>query len=166
LSDPVEQTEEALNPEDAMVIEFRHLLTPIDFGDSSNKGLDVAVDLAKRFGSSLTLVHVYEIPAYVYGGVMYAPTDLFAPLVEAARTHLQEALQRAQATVPDTKAMLRRGAPAYEILAAIDELHPDLVVMGTHGRKGVSHLLLGSVAEKVVRLSRVPVLTFRDRDPA
>ena len=131
-----------------MTIEYRHLLVPIDFGEPSQRALD-------------TLVHVYEIPAYVYGGMTYATADLFGPIEAAAREQLDGTLGKVQERIPDAKAVLRRGPAAQEILAVVDEVHPDLVVMGTHGRKGVSHLLLGSVAERVVRLSPAPVLTMR-----
>jgi nucleotide-binding universal stress UspA family protein len=146
-----------------MPLEFKHLLVPVDFGESSQRALEVAIELAGKFGSRLTLVHVYEIPAYVYGGMTYATADLFAPIEDAARQQLDATVKDVQRRVTATKGMLRRGAAATGLLAAIDEVHPDLVVMGTHGRQGVSHLVLGSVAEKLVRMSPVPVLTMRTR---
>jgi len=144
-----------------MAIEFRHLLVPVDFGEHSRRALDAAIELARRFGAELTLVHIYEFPAYVYGGMTYATTDLFAPIEAAARDQLDQTLQEVRAMVPGAKAVLRRAPVAQGILAVIDEVHPDLVVMGTHGRTGMSHALLGSVAEKIVRLSPAPVLTMR-----
>ncbi len=146
-----------------MAIEFKHILVPVDFGEPSQRALREAVSLAQRFASQLTLVHVYEIPVYAYTGTPYVTTDLFGPIEEAAREHLQRTLVEVQSKVPAAKSVLRRGAPSTEILAAIEELRPDLVVIGTHGRKGVSHALLGSVAEKIVRLSPAPVLTLRER---
>jgi nucleotide-binding universal stress UspA family protein len=146
-----------------MGIEFNHVLVPIDFAEPSRRALDAAIELAQRFGGKLTLLHVYEVPAYVYGGITFATADFLAPIEEAARKQLSEALTEVQRKVPSAKAVLRQGGPAYEILAAIADLHPDLVVMGTHGRRGVSHALLGSVAERVVRMSTAPVLTIRAR---
>jgi nucleotide-binding universal stress UspA family protein len=145
-----------------VAIEFKHILVPIDFAESSEKALEAAIDLARRFGSDLTLIHVYETPVYFYGGVTYATTDLFGPIEELARNQLEKTLREVQTKIPTAKAILGRGSPATEIVAAIVEVHPDLVVMGTHGRRGVSRAFLGSVAEKVVRLSPVPVLTFRE----
>jgi nucleotide-binding universal stress UspA family protein len=145
-----------------MAIELRRVLVPVDFAESSARALEVSIDLATRFGSELTLVHVCEIPGYVYGGMTFATADLMGPIEDTAREHLESTLREVQKKQPGAKAILRRGVPAQEILAAIDEQRPDLVVMGTHGRKGVSHALLGSVAEKVVRLSPVPVLTTRE----
>jgi nucleotide-binding universal stress UspA family protein len=148
-----------------MPTEFHHILVPVDFGGPSRKALETGIELSRRFGSQLILVHVYEIPSYVYDGAVYSTVDLFGPIEEAAREHLAKTLREVQAQVPSAKAVLRRGAPAAEILAVIDEMHPDLVIMGTHGRKGLSRALLGSVAERIVRLSPVPVMTLRDAQP-
>lgn len=148
-----------------MALEFRHILVPVDFGSSSQGALDAAVDLARRFASRLTLVHVYEVPAYVYSGITtYAVSDLLGPIEEGAHRQLDRLQREVRERVPETRALLRRGPAAPEILAAIDEELPDLIVMGTHGRRGVSHALMGSVAEKVVRMSPVPVLTMRARE--
>ena len=145
-----------------MAIEFNHLLVPVDFSASSHQALESAIDLSRRFGSRLTLVHVHETPAYVYGGMTFATADLLGPIEEAAREHLDKTLREVQAVIPAAKAILRRGTAAVEILEVIEEQHPDLVVMGTHGRTGVSHALLGSVAERIVRFSTTPVLTIRE----
>lgn len=147
-----------------MTLEFKHLLVPVDFGEPAQRALEAAIELAGKFGSHLTLVHVYEIPAYVYGGMTYATADLFAPIEDAAREQLDKMVKDVQRRVPATTGVLRRGAAASGLMAAIDELRPDLVVMGTHGRQGMSHLVLGSVAEKLVRMSPVPVLTMRTRN--
>jgi nucleotide-binding universal stress UspA family protein len=149
-----------------MPIEFKHILVPIDFGEPSQKALEAATELALRFGAQLTLLHVYERPVYIYAGVTYATTDLFGPIEEAAREQLERTLREVQAKVPAAIALLGRGVPATEILKAVAEVQPDLVVMGTHGRRGVGRALFGSVAEKVVRLSPVPVLTFREKTEA
>jgi len=144
-----------------MGLSLQNLLVPIDFGESSNEALATAVELSLKLGANLTLVHVYEIPAYVYSGMTYATADLFAPIEEAARNHLDETLAKVKERIPEARGVLRRGVPAQEILAVIEQAHPDLVVMGTHGRQGVSRVLLGSVAERIIRLSTVPVLTVR-----
>lgn len=144
-----------------MNTQIQRILVPVDFGASSERAMAIAIELAKRFEAELVLVHVYEIPAYVYSGMTFTVADLLTPIEQAAREHLDSQLADVKRELPRTTAVLRRGAPAAEILACIDSLHPDLVVMGTHGRQGVSHALLGSVAEKVVRLSPAPVLTAR-----
>jgi nucleotide-binding universal stress UspA family protein len=78
---------------------------------------------------------------------------------QGARRALDEALSALRDRVPRLEGILRMGVPWEEILKAIAETHADLVVMGTHGRRGISHALIGSVAEKVVRASPVPVLS-------
>lgn len=141
---------------------FEQLLVATDFGASSTRALDLAVELSVNLGASLTLLHVYEIPMYGYTGMEMAALDLLTPIHEAARDQLAKTLAEVKRKVPAAKSLLRRGVVWREILSAIEETHPDLVVMGTHGRHGVSHVVLGSVADKVVRTSPVPVLTVRD----
>ncbi|SRR5579883_3175514 len=144
--------------------EFKHVFVPIDFAESSQEALEAAITLASKFGASLTLVHVYDIPVYGYeGAALLATAEWLAPIEAAARQRLDAALADVRKRLPAAKAVLRGGLVAGEILAAIDELRPDLVVMGTHGRHGLSRALLGSVAEKIVRLSPVPVLTVPHR---
>lgn len=145
---------------------FQHVLVATDFGEPSECALDVAVRLAKQSGAALTLLHVFEIPAYVYTETMYLSADLITPLQSAARARLDQVLAETRKSLPRAEALLRMGMPAREVLAVAEELDVDLVVIGTHGRRGLSHVLLGSVAEKIVRQSRVPVLTVRARKAA
>jgi nucleotide-binding universal stress UspA family protein len=142
---------------------FKNVVVPVDFGDPSRHALELAVELAKQFGASLTLVHVWEIPVYSYSAVVPIPVDLYTPLQRLAREQLEALVEETKKKVPDTKGILKQGVPWREILGAIDETHADLVVMGTHGRRGVSRALLGSVTEKIVRASPTPVLTVRAR---
>jgi nucleotide-binding universal stress UspA family protein len=141
--------------------DFKHILVPTDFGESSEKALDVAVDLAKRYGAELTLLHTYEVPVYAYPGMVYTAADLLTPMQDRAQAECDRVLKILRERVPSATAILRFGMPSQEIQEAIKETHADLVVMGTHGRRGVNHALIGSVAEKTVRLSPVPVLTVR-----
>ena len=85
--------------------------------------------------------------------------DLFTPIMDAARAQFDAKLKEVGRRVPGTTGVLRMGAPWQELLGVLSETGADLVVMGTHGRKGVAHALIGSVAEKVVRMAKVPVLT-------
>jgi nucleotide-binding universal stress UspA family protein len=97
---------------------------------------------------------------YSYGGVYLAP-ELGTALEQAAKQRLDRALESVVKRVPGADSVLANGAAAFEILAAAERLKADLIVMGTHGRHGLSRMLLGSVADKVVRASTVPVLTVR-----
>lgn len=143
-------------------MDFKHILVPTDFGEPSVRAVNLGIDLAAKFGAKLTLFHAYEIPLYAYPQAESIVVDLFTPIEQAAREQLNSTLASVQQKLPQAKAILRSGVPWREILSAAEEVRADLVVMGTHGRRGVSHALLGSVAEKIVRLSPVPVLTVRD----
>ncbi len=141
--------------------QFSHILVAVDFGESSQEALEAAIGLSKTFGAALTLTHTCEVPTYAYPSMAFFPADLLTPIEDAAREAFAATLAVVQKRVPDAKGLMRRGIAANETLAVVNEVKPDLVVIGTHGRKGVAHALLGSVAEKIVRLSPVPVLTVR-----
>lgn len=138
---------------------FTHLLVPTDFEEASTQALELAIGIAQNSGASLTLVHFWELPAYPYLGAIYSSYDYVTPIGEAADARIAKLLAVVQRRLPGAKAICRMGVPWEGILSAVTELHADLIVMGTHGRRGIVHALLGSVAEKVVRLSAVPVLT-------
>lgn len=138
---------------------FRHILVPTDFGPSSAEAVEVAIALADTFDAELTLLHVWEIPVYPYMEFVLDSAQLVDSVEQAATQRLAQALDEVRQRLPRAKSLLKMGLPWQEIVDTIAELQPDLVVMGTHGRRGLTHALLGSVAEKVVRLSPVPVLT-------
>jgi nucleotide-binding universal stress UspA family protein len=140
---------------------IREILVATDFAECSKGALDRAIDLAGKLGAHLTVMHSYEIPSYVYTGASFSAVDLVTPIEEAAQKCLDDTMVNVRERAPSAKAILRRGPPWEQILEVAKDGHADLVVVGTHGRRGLSHALLGSVAEKVVRLSAVPVLTVR-----
>ena len=137
---------------------FKHILVPTDFEPASKDALDLALTIARACDASVTLLHVWEIPIYPYMDFMLNST-VIAGVEDAATKSLGTALEEVRKEVPGARAVLKHGLPWNTILEAINELKPDLVVMGTHGRHGIGHAFLGSVAEKVVRSSEVPVLT-------
>lgn len=139
---------------------FERILVPTDFSDTAAKALDVAVDLAKKYGATITLLHVYEVPVYPYLGSM-VDFDFVTPIRDAAQKELASAFDTLKLRGVEARSELLFGVPWSVILETADHRKADLIVMGTHGRKGVMHALLGSVAEKVVRLSPIPVLTVR-----
>jgi nucleotide-binding universal stress UspA family protein len=141
------------------MITFKKILVPVDFGESSEHALETAIDLAKSFDGAVTIVHTWEVPPYAYSAMGVAPMDLHTPMERGAREALDALLQKTREQFPRTEGILKQGVAWREILSAIDEVRPDVVVMGTHGRRGVDRALLGSVAEKVVRMSPVAVLT-------
>lgn len=140
---------------------FRKLLVPVDFSPSADEAIRVAAAMATAFGASLTVFHSCQIPVYPLpeGVVLPAASDLGAVLA-AARTQVERegALARALGVAGVDEAVAE-GPAAAEIVRVAREGGYDLIVMGTHGRTGFRHLLLGSVAEKVVRTAPCAVLT-------
>lgn len=144
---------------------YKHILVPTDFSATSDAALEHARALASAFGSELSLVHVFEDP--LLSGAVTA--EAFVPEAPEVRDALmKEAQTRLTHRIrPDDRETLRAtgeiitGSPATAIADHAARVGADLIVMGTHGRGGVSHLLLGSVAERVVRMAPCPVLTVR-----
>ena len=148
---------------DAAIGPFARVLCPIDFSDSSQHALDLAADLAEADGGALSLLNVLDPPAVYASGERLAAAA--ADLDRYAAEHLEQwAARLAGRTKAPVTRLSRIGNPAAEILALLDE-EPgfDLVVVGSHGRLGLERMLLGSVAEKVVRHARCPVLVARKR---
>jgi nucleotide-binding universal stress UspA family protein len=138
---------------------FKKIVVATDFSETSQRALELALEIAEKFAAELTLVHSWEAPTYSYGGGVFLPVDLVTPIEQAAVAQLDKALTELKVRMPGAKSMLRTGLAWEEVLAAAAQLHADLLVLGTHGRRGMSRALLGSVAEKVVRLAPIPVLT-------
>jgi nucleotide-binding universal stress UspA family protein len=142
---------------------FKHILIPTDFGDAAEHALDVGIELATRYEAKLTLLHVYQlfVPMPYTEAVSYP----FQEVEKRAQKVLDENVARAAKRYARCEGVLRPGTAADEIVTLARELGADLIVMGTHGRRGVSRALIGSVAERVVRTSPVPVLTLGARTP-
>jgi nucleotide-binding universal stress UspA family protein len=141
-----------------MIAKSNVILVPIDFEDASRVALALARELGAALGAELVLAHVCAVPVYAYPGV--APVLMQGYSDELAAAAKKE-LERVAAENGGLRSILRVGDAATEILAVADELRPRLLVMGTHGRRGLRHLLLGSVAERVLRESPAPVVTAR-----
>lgn len=145
------------------MVQFKSILVAVDFEEPSKHALEIAIDLAKQYGAALTLFHTWEIPPWAYAGLEFAPADLLTPVANAARESLATLLGKTRESLPAAASLLKQGVPWLEIGKAIEQTKADLVVIGTHGRHGLGRMVLGSVAEKVVRNSPVPVLTVRGR---
>ena len=139
---------------------FKRVLVAADFSEASGRAVELAAAIARDAGAELHVVNVCEIPNY---GQFPTSVDLVTPLSEAATRKLGELVASLRGVVPGVKGTLKVGVAWEQILAAAEELAPDLVVLGTHGRRGFAHALMGSVAERVVRTSPTPVLTVRSR---
>ena len=146
---------------------WQTILVPHDFSTSANHAAAIARDEAKLHGSTIVLLHVIELPYQLGPDAVIVPTETGAPIsvkqyaLDSAENHLLDIADRlAKDGVTATGAVVI-GSPVEEIVRAIDHHKADLVVMGTHGRTGIRHLVAGSVAERVMRASKVPVLTIR-----
>jgi nucleotide-binding universal stress UspA family protein len=134
------------------------ILVPTDFEQASRDALDLAKRLAGSLGATIVLAHVAPILPYMYPGL--DPT-LVQPFGEEVAAAAKRALEQLGIQAGGIKTVLRQGDAATEILDLANELGASMIAMGTHGRRGLAHLLLGSVAEKVVRQASIPVLTVR-----
>jgi len=147
------------------------ILVPVDVGASSRPVVEMAIDLAQRFAATIELFHVWQPPAIVptqlfvvpeAGGVPMPAEDVARSLAGARLEELAASVRAAG--VRDVRSHVGVGDPAHEIVELARSGRLDLIVMGTHGRTGVSHAVLGSVAEKVLRHAPCPILTVRARD--
>lgn len=136
------------------------ILVPIDLSDQAADVLAFAVRLGARLGATVLPMHVYTLPQHGYPG---ADPLLSVEVLERFARAAEDAAEAFTAARDAPEPVVREGDPATEILRAIGEVRPILVVMGTHGRGGLPRLLLGSVAEKVIRQSPAPVLTIPPR---
>jgi nucleotide-binding universal stress UspA family protein len=138
--------------------QIQHILVPIDFGPATQPGIELAVSLARTLDARITLVHVFDLARFTSMSP-FAPTVDVEPLIADAEHELASELRKLRAQWPKSDAELYRGAAHDVILEAASALGCDLIVIGTHGRSGVARAFLGSVAEGIVRMSPIPVLT-------
>jgi len=140
----------------------KNLLVPTDLSQGAEEALDFACELARSFGAQIHLLHVIGIPAL---GVPELGVALTSTMIDSMVRENQQALDELAARKSKQasigQVLLRTGDARDVINQTAKELHADLIVMGTHGRRGVSRALLGSVTETVVRTAPCPVLTVR-----
>ncbi len=145
---------------------LKMILVPTDFSEASEKALRYAVRFGEQFGARITLVHVFE-PIIYPAEMGYVPAEMqldsdslrenaLKRVQELANKHLQPPLRGT--------ALVRSGSPFNEIATVARELQADLIIIATHGYSGLTHLLLGSTAERVVRHAPCPVLVVRERE--
>jgi len=143
-----------------MATQIRKLLVPHDFSDAADHALQYAVDLASKLGAEIVVVHAWQLSAYASPSSDLAKgleKDLSRDLEKVVAKHLGAGVKIAYA--------LRLGIPYVELCEAAKETGADMIVMGTTGKTGLEHFLLGSVAERIVRTAAVPVLTVRYTAP-
>jgi nucleotide-binding universal stress UspA family protein len=138
------------------MIDLKRILVPIDFSETSSTALRYGVELARRFTARLYLLHVPEHPGEAAEAEY--PIGLFETMQNAAYDRLRHLLTDEEARELRPECAMRLGTPADEIVRYAHDHDVDLIVMGTHGRTGVARVIMGSVAEKVVRKASCPVL--------
>jgi universal stress protein A len=146
------------------VIEYRRIVVPHDFSEHADEALRRAADLAERFGAELHLVHVVQQPLYSFSmlqGPWPGAVDL-SGVVRAADEMLGRKVDAFTTDPDDVQVHVFEGTNVAEVLLeAAAKLEADLIVMGTHGRTGLAHVLVGSVTERTLRRARCPVLAVR-----
>ena len=143
---------------------FKRILVPVDFSDASGRALDTALGLAADLGAEIKVIHIHQVQAqYMIEGGLYAPELDEDELIEKRKKELDNFVAEHKGD-PDMAREVRAGLPEKEILDIAGDFKADLIVMGTHGRTGLSHLLMGSVTENVLRHSEVPILSVRQPD--
>ena len=150
------------------MIEIRRILCPVDFSEHSRRALDHAVAIARWYRSTITALHVVSavpVAAYAPGPLVYEPLLLTGPDRDQLQANLERFVDAEAAPGVAIECRVREGVAATEILDEAVEMDADLVTIGTHGRSGFERLVLGSVAEKVLRKARCPVLTVSAAQP-
>ena len=151
-----------------MAFPWKKVLCPIDFSDPARAAVKVAVDLCRQFEGELTLFHAYQLPGYTLPeGSIVATPKMLQDLADQAEAHLGEWRRIVEGLGLSRVVTLKAiGEPATEIVELAREGGYDVVVVGTHGRTGLRHAFLGSVAERVVRRNGCPVLTVHPEGKA
>ncbi len=145
-----------------MTIQVERILVPIDFSDHASAVVEWATHLAEEHDSSMVLLHVYHLPVefqQVEGA--YLPADFWTSVKEEAKRALDEYGYKVRERGIPVDIVVREGYPATVIEEEVERQNADMIVIGSRGRTGLKHLLLGSVAERVVQKAPCPVLTVK-----
>jgi len=144
---------------------IKRILVPVDFSQDSLNALAYARDFAKNFGAELVVLYVIEPIYYATPADLYATSPNLAMLIDEQRRSGTQQLERIHADLAKhrqaARMLLKTGSPAQVIADSAKRTKADLIIMATHGRTGLAHVLLGSVAERVLRSAPCPVLTVR-----
>jgi nucleotide-binding universal stress UspA family protein len=144
-------------------MQLKTILFPTDFSQGARAAMDHAISLAKDYDARLLLLYVIQDISIAewYIPSTLSVTDLVEDMQKSAWKEMEKWGSEAQASVRDREKLVVRGVPFVEIIKTARDRGVDLIVIGTHGRTGIDHMLFGSTAEKVVRKAPCPVLTVR-----
>ncbi len=144
-------------------MEIKRILFPTDFSEGAMNALPYAVDMVRHYGAKLYMIHVIHDLIAVSG--LHIPhisvDEIYKEMAAAAKKELEEFGEIERRDAKNIEYAILRGVPYEEILKFVDKNNIDLIVIGTHGRKGLDRVLFGSTAERVVRNAPCPVLTVR-----
>tara|TARA_R110002072_G_scaffold243821_2_gene403111 strand:+ start:101749 stop:102204 length:456 start_codon:yes stop_codon:yes gene_type:complete len=145
------------------MITLKKILVPTDFSEHSNKAAVYGAELARKFGAELHLMHAIEATPLIYGEGAYVAPETEAEIEAAVTEQLEKQLAGSAEGLTIVR-KIEHGHPFVETIRYAKENDIGLIVVGTHGRGAIAHMLLGSVAEKVVRKAPCPVLAVRDKE--
>jgi nucleotide-binding universal stress UspA family protein len=151
------------------MVTIKNILVPTDFSESATAAYAYAREMAAIFKSKIILIHVYE-PIVFYSEAPIGMPDLvdiekniYASSEQSLDRIIQEHFKSDSGSLPGVEKMLVQGKPFIEIIRVAKDQGIDMIIMSTHGRSALEHILLGSVTEKVVRKAPCPVLTIRSK---
>src|SRR6266568_7478048 len=151
-----------LSPRKEIAMIVQHVLVPIDFSATADRALEYAIALAQQLQARLTLLHVLDLTPVTMDEMTVGVVATYLEEQEIEAQHLlQASLERVQRAGLQGESLLVQGTPTQTIVDTAGEQGVDLILMGTHGRTGLAHVFLGSVAEHVVRQGPCPVLVVR-----
>ncbi|HEY6011052.1 MAG TPA: universal stress protein [Nitrospirota bacterium] len=144
-------------------MQIKTILFPTDFSNGARAAMDHAISLARDYNAKLVLLYVIQDISIAewYIPSSISVTDLVEDMQKSAMREMDKWYGEVSAVVKDADKMVVRGVPFVEIIKTAKDRNADMIVIGTHGRTGIDHMLFGSTAEKVVRKAPCPVLTVR-----
>jgi nucleotide-binding universal stress UspA family protein len=147
-------------------LRVKRILMPTDFSPGAEPAARWADGLSRAFGAELVLLHVLDLSLAGLAGLptQVAMMPVVDELIERVRAETTQEMSRLAERFPQARTIIKEGSPRPAILQVAVEVGADLIVMGTHGRTGLARVLLGSVAEHVIRHSAIPVLTVRETE--
>jgi len=141
---------------------IKHILVPTDFSEYADQALNYAIQLAQQLQAHITLLHIIDTaPLGVVEGATMLPPSYWQELETDIEQIMEESLKRLHDVGLQGETVIVHGVPFQTIVDTAEDKGADVIIMGTHGRTGLPHAIIGSVAEKVVRLAPCPVLVTR-----